>query len=97
MDVFVQKLHHQGLGELQRNVRSAFAHRQVQPQRQRGGQGSSAHARIGQVAGNSVEVFVPKAQYADIKYGDRDNISIYNLNYTCTIDKGDDEFRLIFK
>jgi hypothetical protein len=58
---------------------------------------ATIHARIGRSAGNSVEVFVPKAQYNEIKYADRDNIAIYNLNYVCTIDRGDDEFRLIYK
>lgn len=58
---------------------------------------ASIHARIGQAAGNSVELYVPKAQYSDIKYADRDNVAIYNLGFTCTIDQGDDEFRLVYK
>lgn len=60
---------------------------------------ASIHARIGQTTGNSVEVYVPKAQYSEIKYADRDNIAIYNLAFTCTIDTaaGDDEFRLLYK
>ncbi len=54
-------------------------------------------ARIGHTSGNMIEVLVPKAQYSEVKYGDRDNVAIYNLGFTCTVDKGDDEFRLIFK
>lgn len=54
-------------------------------------------ARIGQSSGNSVVLLAPKVQYSDVKYGDRDNVAIYNLGYACTIDAGDDEFRLIYK
>jgi hypothetical protein len=58
---------------------------------------AAIHARFGQTSGNSVEVHVPKAQYSEVKYADRDNVAIYNLAFTCTVDHGDDEFRLIYK
>lgn len=58
---------------------------------------AAIHARIGQAAGNSIEILVPKAQYSEIGYGDRDNVATYGLSFTCTVDAGDDEFRLIYK
>jgi hypothetical protein len=58
---------------------------------------ASITAKIGQTPGNSVSLYIPKAQYSDIKYGDRDGVALYNIGYVCTVDAGDDEFRLIYK
>ncbi len=58
---------------------------------------ASISGRIGQNSGNSVVLLVPKAQYSEIKYGDRDGVALYTLGFACTIDAGDDEFRLIYK
>ncbi len=58
---------------------------------------AAIHARIGSEAGNTVDVYVPKAQYSEVKYGDRENLVTYDLAFTCNGDAGDDELRLLYR
>lgn len=52
---------------------------------------------VGSVAGNRLDVSVPKAIYDEVGYGDRDGTLIYNLPFTCTENSsGDDELSLTF-
>lgn len=48
-------------------------------------------AKIGQDIGNTVAIFLPKAQLSALPYGDRDGIRTYDTSFRATRNNGDDE------
>ncbi len=53
---------------------------------------------VGSVAGNQFDVSVPKAQFDDVKYNDRDGMVVYDLPFIPTINSaGDDEIAITLK
>lgn len=53
---------------------------------------------IGTTQGNRFDLAIPKAQWDEVSYGDRDGTLIYSLPFTCTINSdGDDEVAITFK
>ncbi len=58
---------------------------------------SALAATLGKEAGNRIEIYIPKATFGDMQYGDRDGIATYEINYGCVADVSDDELRLIYK
>lgn len=59
------------------------------------------HATIGHADGNRIGLFVPRALYDSVGYGDRDGTVTYDLPFTCRADDlglggGDDELWIIY-
>ncbi|SDB04006.1 hypothetical protein SAMN05660653_00186 [Desulfonatronum thiosulfatophilum] len=59
------------------------------------------HATIGHEMGNRIGLYVPKALYDSVSYGDRDGTVTYDLPFTARADDlglggGDDEFWMIY-
>ncbi len=53
-------------------------------------------ALFGSAHGNRFKVVIPYAQLDMPELGDREELVVYNLNFTCTGNKGDDEFYVAF-
>jgi hypothetical protein len=53
-------------------------------------------ALFGSTHGNRFKVVIPYAQLDMPELGDREELVVYNLNFTCTGNKGDDEFYILF-
>lgn len=53
-------------------------------------------ALFGSVHGNRFKVVIPYAQLDMPELGDREDLVVYNLNFTCTGNKGDDEFYIAY-
>ena len=53
-------------------------------------------ALFGSTHGNRFKVVIPYAQLDMPELGDREELVVYNLNFTCTGNKGDDEFYIAF-
>jgi hypothetical protein len=48
-------------------------------------------AKCGQVVGNQIAIWMPKAQINSMNYGDRDGLRIYDIGFNATRFNGDDE------
>jgi hypothetical protein len=53
-------------------------------------------ALFGSAHGNRFKVVIPYAQLDMPELGDREDLVVYNLNFTCTGNKGDDEFYIAY-
>jgi len=49
---------------------------------------------IGSAAGNTIAVTAPKVQYQDVKLGDREGLSTYDISGLCCLNSGDDEWQI---
>lgn len=54
-------------------------------------------ATIGSVPGNTIDIYIPKATYGDMKYADRDGIAVYNIGFSAVVEFSDDEVRFLFR
>jgi len=49
---------------------------------------------LGSDAGNIIEITAPKVQYQEISLGEREGVSIYDLQGLCCLNSGDDEWQI---
>ncbi len=53
-------------------------------------------AKVGQTAGQTIAMQIPKGQMSAMPYGDRDGIRTYDVSFLCTRYVGDDEVEFYF-